>query len=157
MSESAAQMWETFVASGLPDAPDAETPYTAWHFGTGGAMADELAELVLAGRKRATAGALWSYEHEGESIPEIGEYSVILDGSGRACCIIRTTAVEVVPFDGVSAPFAATEGEGDGSLAYWREGHWHYFTGELAEFGRTPEHDMPVVCETFEMVWPPNP
>lgn len=148
-------MWAAFVSSGLPDAPDADTPYTSWHFGTAGAMADELAGLVVAGRKRATAGALWSYEHEGESVPEVGDYSVILDGSGRACCIIRTTAVEIVAFEDVTAEFAATEGEGDGSLAYWREGHWHYFTLELAEFGRTPAPDMPVVCERFDVVWPP--
>ena len=156
VNESATRMWEAFVGSGLADAPDAKTPHTAWQFGAGRAMGDELAALVLDGRKRATAGALWSYEHEGESVPEAGEYSVILDGSGDACCIIRTTAVEVVPFEDVTEEFAATEGEGDGSLAYWREGHWRYFTSELAEFGRSAEPDMPVVCERFEVVWPPG-
>jgi uncharacterized protein YhfF len=150
-------MWATFVSSGLPDAPGAATPYTAWHFGTGGAMADELAELVRVGRKRATAGALWSYQDEGEAVPEVGAYSVILDGSDRACCIIRTTEIEIVPFEDVTEEFAATEGEGDGSLAYWREGHWRYFTRELAEFGRRPEPDMPVVCERFDVVWPRHP
>ncbi len=60
-----------------------------------------------------------------------------------------------VAFEDVTAKFAATEGEGDCSLSYSREGHRHCFTLELAEFGRTPTPDMPVVCERFDAVWPP--
>lgn len=151
MNDSVQEMWGAFVAS---DAAHEGASYTSWHFGSGGAMADELAALVLAGRKRATAGAAWSYEAEGEELPQPGDFSVITDGSGTARCIIRTTGVEVVPFDEVSAEFAATEGEGDCSLEYWREGHWHFFTLDLAQFGREPHPKMPVVCERFEVVWP---
>ena len=46
-----------------------------------------------------------------------------------------------------------TEGEGDGSLAYWRKVHWEFFTRELSPFGRTPEKSMPVVCERFNVVY----
>jgi uncharacterized protein YhfF len=148
-------IWQSFLASGTPSAAEAASAaYTSWHFGSGGEMADELVELVLTGGKRATAGALWSYENEGEAIPVVGDYSVITDGSGRARCVLRTASVEVVPFDRVGADFAASEGEGDLSLEYWREGHWKYFTMDLATFGRTPELDMPVVCERFEVVYP---
>lgn len=48
----------------------------------------------------------------------------------------------------------ATAGEGDGSLAYWREAHWAAFTRELEMAGRRPELDMPVVCERFDVVYP---
>jgi len=155
LSDTVVGLWDEFVASGTTAAAEAEgASYTSWHFGSGGAMADELVELVLAGGKRATAGALWSYENEGEPIPVAGDYSVITDGTGRARCVLRTASVEVVPFDRVSEDFAASEGEGDGSLEYWREGHWKYFTMDLATFGRTPELDMPVVCERFEVVYP---
>ena len=61
-------------------------------------MADDLVQLVLEGGKRATAGALWSYEQEGDAVPVAGQYSVITDGRGRARCIIVTTSVEIVPF-----------------------------------------------------------
>jgi uncharacterized protein YhfF len=119
-------------------------------------MADELVELVVSGCKRATAGALWSYEHEDEPIPRAGDYSVITDGVGRARCVIRTTSVEIVPFSEVGESFAEEEGEGDLSLDYWREGHWMYFTQELADYGRKPEPDMPVVCERFDLVYLPD-
>ncbi len=155
MNDSAHALWSEFLASGTPAAASArDATYTSWHFGTGGAMADELLGLVLEGRKRATAGALWTYEHDGDPVPQIGDHSVILDGAGTARCVIRTTDVAVVAFCEVAADFAASEGEGDLSLEYWREGHWKYFTRELASFGRTAEQDMPVVCERFEVVFP---
>lgn len=155
MNNTPQELWTAFLGSGTADALEAtDAAYTSWHFGTGGTMADELVELVLSGRKRATAGALWSYEHEGEPIPRVGDFSVVTDGSGRARCVIRTSAVCVVPFSEVDAGFAAAEGEGDLSLEYWREGHWRYFTLDLAQFSRAPTLDMPVVCERFEVVYP---
>ncbi|HEY6510735.1 MAG TPA: ASCH domain-containing protein, partial [Burkholderiaceae bacterium] len=53
----------------------------------------------------------------------------------------------------VTAEFAATEGEGDGSLAFWRQAHAEYFARECAGIGRTPNGDMPVVCERFAVVY----
>ena len=61
--------------------------------------------------------------------------------------------METVPFEQVSEEFAATEGEGDGSLAFWRDAHWAAFSRELEGTGRSPRPDMPVVCERFEVVF----
>ena len=153
MTDSASEMWSAFVESGLAEVTPGAN-YSSWHFGTGGKMADDLVQLVLDGGKRATAGALWSYEAEGDHIPQVGEYSVITDGRGRARCVIMTVSVEVIPFCEVSAEFAAAEGEGDLSLEYWRDGHWKYFTEDLKTWGLSPERTMPVVCERFEVVFP---
>lgn len=118
-------------------------------------VANELAALVLAGRKRATAGLLWSYEAEGEPLPQPGELSVVTDWNGAPLGVIETTAVDIVAFEDVSAEFAATEGEGDASLRYWREVHWDFFGRECQAIGRSPERRMPVVCERFALVYPP--
>jgi uncharacterized protein YhfF len=147
------ELWAAF-AEARPDLAGPETGYEAWHFCDNQADADELVELVLAGRKRATASALWSYEAEDEPVPRPGDFSVVTDWSGAARCVIRTVTVEVVPFDRVSADFAAAEGEGDGSLAFWREAHWAAFSREFEAAGRSPALDMPVVCERFEVVFP---
>ena len=149
---SVEELWAAFLAA-RPDVVGPEDTFTAWHFCDNQADADELADLVVAGRKRATAGALWSYEAEGEPLPRVGDFSVITDWSGAARCVIRTTSVEVVPFDEVTEEFAATEGEGDGSLAFWRDAHWAAFSRELEGTGRSPQPDMPVVCERFEVVY----
>jgi len=150
---SAEQLWAAFLEERPGVAGPGDT-YSAWHFCDNQADADELVELVLAGRKRATAGALWSYEAEDEPLPRAGDFSVITDWSGTARCIIRTVTVEVVAFAAVSEEFAATEGEGDRSLACWREAHWAAFSRELEASGRAPQPDMPVVCERFEVVFP---
>ena len=154
MSDSAARLWEDYLVPGSPDAPAAGgAAYAAWQFGYGVEQGDRLLAYVLDGPKRATTGALWTYEAEGEAIPVAGDHSVILDGHGIARCIIRTTAVDVLPFDEVDAAFAYDEGEGDRSLEYWSDVHWTYFVRELAGLGREATRDMPVVCERFEVVY----
>jgi uncharacterized protein YhfF len=153
---SVAQIWDAFVAA-CPEIAGPAATYSAWHFCDNQGDADELAELVLAGRKRATASALWSYEAEGEPLPQVGDFSVVTDWLGTARCVIRTTAVEVVAFESVGAEFAAAEGEGDSSLEYWREAHRAAFARELAAIGRTLEADMPVVCERFDVVFGGQP
>ena len=149
---SVEEMWDAFVNAN-PQMADVDTKYSAWHFCDNEADANELAELVQAGQKRATAGALWAYEAEGEAIPLVGDFSVITDWDGRARCIIRATAVDVVPFEAVSTEFASAEGEGDGSLEYWREVHWAAFGREMDLLGMTLTKDMPVVCERFDVVF----
>ncbi len=127
--------------------------YEAFHFGDSEPLADDLAALVLAGTKRATAGLLWSNEASGKPTPRPGDLSIVERWSGEAVCIIETVAVEIVPFMQVGAAFAATEGEGDGSLDQWRAGHAAYFGRECARLARTPSDDMPVVCESFDVVY----
>lgn len=152
MSKTVESLWLEYLAA-HPDVAATSPTFSAWHFCDNQADADELAELVLAGVKRATAGALWSYEAEGEPLPQVGDLSIITNWRGDARCIIRATTVEVVPFDQVDADFAAAEGEGDGSLEYWRTVHRAAFGRELEALGRRVEPDMPVVCERFEVVF----
>ena len=144
--------WRAFCAAVGEDRSDRFLE--AFHFDDNQPSADALAALVLAGVKRATAGLVWSYEHEGKALPTVGALSVVTDWRGRPLGVIETIGVEVVPYESVGAGFAATEGEGDGSLAYWQEAHWAYFGRECARIGRVPSLDMPVACERFELVYP---
>ncbi len=144
-------MWDAYLRS---SGADPATPYSSWHFADNEKDANELVGLVLAGRKRATAPSAWELEGRGEPVPRAGDHSVVTDWAGAARCVVRTTRVTVVPFDAVSGEFAATEGEGDGSLAYWREAHWDYYRRILQPLGKVPTLEMPVVCEEFEVVFP---
>ena len=129
--------------------------YEAFFFADDEETANALADLVLAGTKRATAGTAWSYEAEGKRLPMPGDLSVVTDWAGVPKCIIETLAVDIVPFNLVTAEFAATEGEGGGSLAYWQAVHRQSFARECARHGRQFTEDMPVACERFRVVFQP--
>jgi len=127
--------------------------YEAFHFDDNAPSADELAALVLAGQKRATAALVWAYEAEDKPIPKPGDLSVVTLFSGEPVCIIETQSVQIMPFSQVDADFAATEGEGDSSLADWQRAHTAYFGRECQRLGREFSTTAPVVCERFEVVF----
>jgi len=137
----------------VPDLP-AAADYQVWHFGDSERLACELADLVLHGPKRATAGLLWEAQTDPNMMPAIGGYSLVTDHAGAPLLIIRTTTVEIRPYKAVDAAFAAAEGEGDRSLDFWRAAHWEYFSRRCAALGRTPAEDMPVILERFALVYP---
>lgn len=148
---SLAPFWQRFAAT--RGGVDPARFHEAFAFGDSEPLARELATLVLDGAKRATAGSVWSFEHRGLRLPAPGDLSIVTTWAGEPLCVIETIEAVVRPFDEVTADFAAAEGEGDGSLASWREGHRRYFTRECERSGRTFSEDMPVLCERFEVVY----
>ena len=144
--------WKKFQASIAYDA--SPRFYEAFHFDDNEQTANALGALVLSGPKRATAGLLWTHEFTSKPFPQVGALSVVTDWHGTPLCVIETTHIEIVPFDAVSDNFAATEGEGDQTLSYWRDAHWRFFSRECQRLGREPSLDMPVVCEQFKVVYP---
>ncbi len=153
--DSIGRLWTRFLKSKNEDPQITDHTYDTFFFSDNKEDADELAALVTKGRKRATSPSLWFFEQTGERIPEPGDLHIVTDWSGRARCVIETTRVEIVPFNEISEEYAAIEGEGDGSLDYWRSVHWDYYHRELAPYGIEPTPDMPIVCEYFRTVYPP--
>jgi len=147
------EIWNSYAATvgGI----DQSRFYEAFAFGDSDELAAELAQLVLSGNKRATAGSLWTFDAMGKRLPTPGDLSVVTTWAGEPLCIIETLSLDVVPFRSVTAEFAAAEGEGDGSLAFWRQAHREYFTRECARLDREFNEDMPVACERFRVVYRP--
>ena len=121
-------------------------------FGDSAELSNELLALIRDGRKRGGACLLWTYEALNESLPEVGDIEIVLDHLNEPALIVRTVEVDAKPFRDVGADFAAVEGEGDGSLEYWRREHWNYFSRECVRLGREPDESMIVICETFEVL-----
>lgn len=143
--------WQAFART-QPSDPTARF-LEAFYFDDNEPSANKLALLVTSGRKRATAPLLWAHEHDNQPVPAPGDFSIVTDFAGEPVCVIETRRVDIVGFDDVTAEFAATEGEGDGSLAYWRRVHEAFFARECKRIGRQPSANMPVVCERFEVVF----
>ena len=143
---NAQEMWDLFS-----EREGVRASYEAWAYGE---AADELAQLTLRGIKTATSSAYPLYEWEGESLPEVGAYSVILDSRDEAVCIIKTTDVKVMPYCEVDARQAWKEGEGERTLPYWRRVHEAFFSSEMKSAGLSFDDKMKVVCEEFIRVYP---
>lgn len=144
------EYWEKYkAAAGLP--PDAE--YAAsYHFELTESAADALLALVLAGKKRATCSSVTGLFAGGEALPRVGDVNILTDWAGAPRCIIRTTAVTILPFCEMTFGIAVREGEDD-TLESWRAGHERFFRAEAAGLGYDFTPDMPVVFEDFDVVF----
>lgn len=148
--DSVFKMWNDFV---LLNPAYRDVKYTAWYFCDNKKCADELAELVIKGEKRATASLNYWYESGREELPVKGNISIITDWDGIAKCIIKTKSVTVLPFKNADQEMAFKEGEGDKTLEYWRKAHISFFTRESEKEKIIFTEDSLIVFEEFEMIF----
>ena len=150
---SVKEIWERYLSSISKNMNNSVKTYESWYFCNNKKDANELAELVKKGIKKATASLHCLYEIENEQVPKAGDYAVITNWNGIAQCIIKTKNINIIPFKNVTKEFAAKEGEGDKSLRFWRKVHRKFFAMELKERNKKFSEDMLVVCEEFEVVY----
>jgi len=120
-------------------------------------LADELAALVQSGKERATASLPIEFTSSGFPLPTVGDVSIVTTADDRPVAIIELTEVRHVRFDAVDETFAAAEGEGDGSLAWWRDAHFRYFTRVCARLGGNFDDASVVICQRFRLLWNGHP
>ncbi|WP_306012808.1 MULTISPECIES: ASCH domain-containing protein [unclassified Allomuricauda] len=148
---SARNLWGDFLDAHLEFASE-DAPKVI-HFGDNEKDANQCADLVCKETKRATSHSLQVLQLKGKPLPKIGDFAVVTDWEGKAKCVIRTTAVKLLPYFSVREEHARLEGVGDKSLEHWKKVHWDNFTRELAQFDKTPKESMIVVFEQFEMLF----
>jgi uncharacterized protein YhfF len=133
-----------------PDLPKAE-------FAFPGPLRDRLVAAILNGSKTSTTGLLVEYERDGESLPEVGSRSLLVDSPEQPVAVLEVTALRVERLADVDVDHARDEGEGFESVAAWRTGHenfWHStdMRAELGDPGFTVGDDTLVVLERFRVV-----
>ena len=125
---------QTFIDEYKRETNQSNITITAWQFGT---EPDELARLVVEGKKTATCSLYKLYEIEGEPLPQVGLHQVILDSIDQPVAMIKITEVSLTPMQEVPLDFALAEGEGDGSYEYWWNGHIKFYKSLAKEFNIT--------------------
>ncbi|WP_339744012.1 ASCH domain-containing protein [uncultured Maricaulis sp.] len=150
MTPQEQKFWDRFRS-----AMDIETaePADIFRFGDSAAMSNELLDLVLSGRKRATCALARWYGPGLAPLPVAGALCVILDGDDQPRCVIRTASVELRPVRAVEADFARDEGEGDLSLEWWRAAHLEFWQREANREGFTFSEDLDALLHRFVLVW----
>lgn len=129
------------------------TSFSADYFCSDEHNANICANLILRGEKQASCSMDYWYSHEGEAKPVVGHLQVVTNWHGDPVCIIEITSVSKCQYNEVTPEFAASEGEGDKTLAWWREAHWAFFSLECEELGIEPSEDMLLVLERFKVVY----
>ena len=138
------------------EASGADGGYDVVAFGDAPAMATELAKLVLAGPKRATAGLARDFgEGPGqEPMPVVGGHVVLVDGAGEPRAVWRTVEVRIGPLDSVDEAFARDEGEGKRTREDWLAMHRRFFGRQAGRQGFAMHDGIETVFERFAIVWP---
>ena len=152
---AAERMWADYSRA-VPSAVSVCPEYTVEGFGDSAALADALLELVLSGRKRATAELTEEFAARGDDLPRVGSHWIACDSTGAPRAVLRSTELRLATFDQVDAAFAFDEGEDDRSLESWRVEHERYWVRGCAARGAVWSPEQEIVLERFAVVWPPE-
>lgn len=144
---AAEAFWERYLTATDAAADDAYTDLAC--FGDSVELANELIDLVLIGQKRATASSAYEIEHEGTTVPRVGDKWIACDGTGTPRALIETTEVREGPLSSVDEQFAWDEGEGERTRDDWLRMHIGYYKRTFATAGLRFHEDIPVIFERF--------
>lgn len=141
---------ENFVAAAREARPD--EPIATWTertLGSSEAMFERLLPLILSGEKTGTFSL-------GEA-PRVGEYCVITHFDGTPALVWRVTAVEIVPFDAVSATHVQVEGKALRDVEAWRKVHLAAWAAQLQGRSRAEIGATPIVAQRYVVIHPQAP
>ncbi|MGJ8549242.1 inorganic diphosphatase [Winogradskyella wichelsiae] len=146
-------MWNAFKASN-PEFKNENLPDSDF-FHDNEVDANRLAKLIVNREKKASSSLYNWYKAANANLPQIGTKLIVTDFNGKAQAIIKTTKVDTIPFDKITADYAELDmGTNNKPLEKWKEAHWTFFSNTMKQNNRTPAKDMLVVCEWFETIWP---
>ena len=97
---------------------------------------------MLDGKKTATT-SLYEYD----SLPTVGELSILTDSNNNDICILKTKKVIITEFTNITWDLAKLEGENI-SLEEWRKVHKDFFSKIDSSFN----DDTEVIFEIFEVI-----
>lgn len=120
-------------------------------------ITDDLIALYLSGRKNAGSGLVADYTTSRDPLPNVGDFWICLDSGGEPRCVLRTARIEIHNFSEVPASIAMAEGEGDGSLDYWRRVHTEVYEPNLSAWGIRRIEEAEVITEFFTIVFKEPP
>ncbi len=143
------ECWEKFIKeSGL----DGQAKYAgSFGFEARGFAGTERLAALLAGKKTAAFFSFATFAIDNEELPVSDEYYIVLGANKEAACVIKTTAVQILPYNQVAWEMAAREGE-DSTLEEWRERTRENLEDEGAVVGFEFSPDIKLVYVEFEVV-----
>jgi uncharacterized protein YhfF len=151
-------MIESFVAAARRALPhEALDRYKVRVIGRSPEKIAQLLALIVSGAKTGTFSLAAEFEAKPGDLPRAGDVCVLTQADGTPAAIVRITAVERVRFASVTAAHLAVESPRLRDLSAWREVHRASWAPLLTHLRRELTDDTQVLCQTFVLVWPPQP
>jgi uncharacterized protein YhfF len=150
--QAIAAFWQACIAA-LPALDLAGKKYALRCIGTTPEMNAAILGNIAAGQKVGTFPLPLQLEKMGEALPQPGDLTIQLTLDGKPKLLVRTTAVETMPFKSIGAEQTAIDGPSVRPIDVWRKIHIPYYTNILAGYGVTFTEDIPICVERFECVF----
>jgi len=115
-------------------------------------ITDSLLQLYLDGKKCAGSSVVEDFLTNGDPVPKVGNYWIVLNSKGEPTLILKTDKVVINKFRDVPEEIAIAEGEGDLSLNFWRMVHARFFEPNLEKWGIKHIDDATIITEYFKLV-----
>ncbi|HUX03875.1 MAG TPA: ASCH domain-containing protein [Acidimicrobiales bacterium] len=122
-----------------------------------GPLRDRLIGAILDGRKVTTTSLAVEYDIEHETLPCVGQRSIVVDSNNQPVCVIETVEVLIVPLGEVGYQHVVDEGEGHATVSEWRRGHENFWRSKemvasLGDAAPALDNSTLVVLERFRVV-----
>jgi len=154
LNEKSEAYWRAYLATTADAEERANRFYQVYQIGDTAEDADYGAQLILEGAKTTTSGLLWEYEKDGDPMPFVGALNIVENGRNEPVCIVELVSVEEIPLNAIQdLDFTIGYGEWGMTVESWQERAWAYYAPHCREVGFTPQRDMPMVCETFKVIY----
>ena len=152
IDQSVYAIWNSYIQE-HPEFKNDELP-ESWYFHNNKEDADRLAELTVSGKKQASSSLYSLYTIYEMEVPTVGTKRIITNFDGEAMAIIEIKSVAIVPFNEITADYAALDlGTTIEPLEKWKKAHWDFFEEFSKVSGVKPTENMLIFCEKFETIW----
>ena len=129
-----------------------DTYQVRW-FGIDEPTTNQILKYIADGDKTGTFTLPWILSETGQAMPQVGDSIIVIDYSGNPRLAINLTQIQTVPFGQIGPEHTALDGPSVRELSVWTPIHRDFWNGELARFDRSVTDDMPVLVESFEVVY----
>ncbi|MEZ5500901.1 MAG: ASCH domain-containing protein [Steroidobacteraceae bacterium] len=129
-------------------------PFKVRGFGSQPELSERILNVIRRGEKTGTFALAADFAAQPEQRPEPGDIFVVTRHDGVPALIIRIDRTETMPFRDIDAIHTAHEGAALRDPQAWRAMHRAYWTEAQAARGEQFSEDLPVIFQTFTLLYP---
>lgn len=106
------------------------------------------------GDKTGSVTLPWVVRNTGQPEPGVGDAIILINFDGTPALLVRTTAIQEVPYGEITEEHTALDGPRVRALPIWKPLHEPYFNKLLAPYQLQVSDETPIWFETFEVLYP---